>query len=43
VIAGVVATTIVLDLLGGVIFDCDENAVYRDVFRKLAEMEDLRG
>ena len=46
-IAGVVATTIVVDLLGGVIFDFDVNTVYRGVFRKLdemvAEMEDLRG
>lgn len=45
-IAGVVATAIVVDLLGGVIFDFDVNTVYRDVFRKLdqmvAEMEELR-
>jgi hypothetical protein len=46
-IAGVVATAIVVDLLGGVIFDFDVNSVYRGVFRKLdqmvAEMEELRG
>jgi hypothetical protein len=46
-IAGVVATTIAVDLLGGVIFDFDVNTVYRSVFRKLdqmvAEMEELRG
>jgi hypothetical protein len=46
-IAGVVATAIVVDLLGGVIFDFDVNTVYRSVFRKLdqmvAEMEELRG
>jgi len=46
-IAGVVATAIVVDLLGGVIFDFDVNIVYRSVFRKLdqmvAEMEELRG
>ena len=46
-IAGVVATAIVVDLLGGVIFDFDVNRVYRNVFRKLdemvAEMEELRG
>jgi hypothetical protein len=45
-IAGVVAATIVVDLLGGVIFDFDVNTVYRNVFRKLdqmlAEMEELR-
>jgi hypothetical protein len=46
-VAGVVAMTIVVDLLGGVIFDFDVNSVYRPVFRKLdqmvAEMEELRG
>lgn len=46
-IAGVAATAIVVDLLGGVIFDFDVNTVYRSVFRKLdemvAEMEELRG
>ena len=46
-IAGVVATAIVVDLLGGVIFDFDVNTVYRNVFKKLdgmvAEMEELRG
>jgi hypothetical protein len=46
-IAGVVATAIVVDLLGGVLFDFDVSTVYRSVFRKLdqmvAEMEELRG
>jgi hypothetical protein len=46
-IAGVMATAIVVDLLGAVIFDFDVNTVYRSVFRKLdemvAEMEELRG
>jgi hypothetical protein len=46
-IAGVAATAILVDLLGGVIFDFDVNTVYRGVFRKLdemvAEMEQLRG
>ena len=46
-IAGVGATAIVVDLLGGVIFDVDVNSVYRNVFRKVeemvAEMEELRG
>ena len=46
-IAGVVAIAIVVDLLGGLIFDVDVNSVYRGVFRKLdqmvAEMEELRG
>jgi hypothetical protein len=46
-IAGVVATAILVDLLGGVIFDFDVKTVYRSVFRKLdqmvAEMEELRG
>ena len=46
-IAGVVVIAIVVDLLGGVIFDFDVNTVYRNVFRKLddmvAEMEELRG
>jgi hypothetical protein len=47
VIAGVVATAIVVDLLGGIIFDFDVDTVYRSVFRKLdqmvAEMEELSG
>ena len=38
---------IVVELLGGVIFDFDVNTGYRNVFRKLdemvAEMEELRG
>jgi len=42
-----VATAIVVNLLGGVIFDLDVRTVYRGVFRKLdqmvAEMEELRG
>jgi hypothetical protein len=46
-IVGVVMIAIVVDLLGGVIFDFDVNTVYRNVFRKLdemvAEMEELRG
>jgi hypothetical protein len=46
-IVGVVVIGIVVDLLGGVIFDFDLNTVYRNVFRKLdemvAEMEELRG
>ena len=46
-IAAVGATAIVVDLLGGVIFDFDVNTVYRNVFRKLdqmvADMEELRG
>jgi hypothetical protein len=46
VIAGVVAVTIVVELLGGKIFDFDVYTVYRHVFRKLdemvAEMEELR-
>jgi hypothetical protein len=46
-IAGVAAAAIVVDLLGGVIFDFDVDTVYRSVFRKLdemvAEMEELRG
>ncbi len=46
-IAGVVAAAIVVELLGGVIFDFDVNTAYRNVFRKLdemvAEMEELRG
>ena len=46
-IAGVAAAAIVVDLLGGVIFDFDVNTVYRGVFRKLdemvTEMEELRG
>ena len=46
-IAGVVAMAIVVELLGGIIFDFDVNTVYRGVFRKLdemvAEMEELRG
>jgi len=48
VLIGVVAAmAIVVDLLGGVIFDFDLSTVYRNVFRKLdemvAEMEELRG
>jgi hypothetical protein len=43
----VVVTAIVVELLGGVIFDFDVNTAYRSVFRKLdemvAEMEELRG
>ena len=43
----VVAMAIVVELLGGIIFDRDVNTVYREVFRKLdemvAEMEELRG
>ena len=39
--------TMAVDLLGGVIFDFDVNAVYRSVFTKLdqmvAEMEELKG
>ncbi len=46
-IAGVVVTAIVVDLLGGVLFDFDVDTAYRNVFRKLdemvAEMEELRG
>ena len=46
-IVGVGVIGIVVDLLGGVIFDFDVNTVYRNVFRKLdemvAEMEELRG
>jgi hypothetical protein len=46
-IAGVVVIAIVVELLGGVIFDFDVNTAYRNVFRKLdemvAEMEELRG
>jgi hypothetical protein len=46
-IGRVVATAIVVDLLGGIIFDFDVSTVYRNVFRKLdemvAEMEELRG
>jgi hypothetical protein len=46
-IAGVVAMAIVVELLGGIIFDFDVNTVYRTVFTKLdqmvAEMEELRG
>lgn len=42
----VVATTVVVDLLGGVIFDFDVKTGYRSVFMKLdemiAEMEELR-
>jgi hypothetical protein len=41
------AIAIVVDLLGGIIFDFDVNTAYRYVFRKLdemvAEMEELRG
>ena len=43
----VVVMAIVVELLGGVIFDFDVNTAYRNVFRKLdemvAEMEELRG
>jgi hypothetical protein len=46
-IVGVGVTAILVDLLGGVIFDFDVNTVYRNVFRKLdemvAEMEELKG
>jgi hypothetical protein len=46
-IVGVVVMAVVVELLGGVIFDFDVNTVYRRVFRKLdqmvAEMEELRG
>ena len=46
-IAGVAAMAIVVELLGGIIFDFDVNTVYRSVFTKLdqmvAEMEELRG
>lgn len=46
-IAGVVAMAIVIELVGGIIFDFDVNTVYRTVFAKLdqmvAEMEELRG
>jgi hypothetical protein len=46
-IVGVMVIAIVVELLGGVIFDFDVNTVYRNVFRKLdemvAEMEELRG
>jgi hypothetical protein len=45
-IVGVLVIAIVVELLGGVIFDFDVNSAYRDVFRKLdemvAEMEELR-
>lgn len=33
-IAGLVATAIVMHLLGGAIFDFDVNTVYRSMFRK---------
>lgn len=43
----VAAMTMVVDLLGGVLFDFDVRTVYRPVFTKLdqmvAEMEELRG
>ena len=46
-IVGIVVIAIVVELLGGVIFDFDVNTVYRSVFRKVdemvAEMEELRG
>lgn len=46
-IAGVVVIAILVELLGGVIFDFDVNSGYRRVFTKLdemvAEMEELRG
>jgi hypothetical protein len=42
----VLTITIVVDLLGGVIFDFDVSTIYRSVFKKLdqmvAEMEELR-
>jgi hypothetical protein len=45
-IAGVAVVAIVLDLLGGVIFDFDVKSTYRHVFRKvdemIGEMEELR-
>jgi hypothetical protein len=45
-IVGIVAMALVVELLGGKIFDFDVNTVYRNVFRKLdemvAEMEELR-
>jgi hypothetical protein len=47
VILGVLAATVLVDLLGGVIFDFDVNTIYRHVSKKLdqmvAEMEELRG
>jgi len=47
IIAVVAVVTIVLELLGGVIFDRDIRMIYRPVFSKLdemvAEMEELRG
>jgi hypothetical protein len=46
-IVGVVVIAIVVELLGGIIFDFDVKTVYRGVFRKVdemvAEMEELRG
>ena len=46
-IAAVVVIAMVVELLGGIIFDFDVNTAYRNVFRKLdqmvAEMEELRG
>jgi hypothetical protein len=46
-IVAVVLIAIVLELLGGVIFDFDVNTVYRSVIRKVdemvVEMEELRG
>ncbi len=46
VILPVVAMTIMVDLLGGIIFDFDVSTVYRRVFERLdqmlAEMEELR-
>jgi hypothetical protein len=45
-VAGVLAVTAVIALLGGKIYDFDVNTVYRPVFRKLdemvADMEELR-
>ena len=45
-IVSVVVIAIVVELLGGIIFDFDVDTVYRRVFRKLdeivAEMEELR-
>ena len=37
-IVGVVVIAIVVELLGGVIFDFDVNTAYRSVFRKLEDM-----
>jgi hypothetical protein len=37
-VLGVLVMAIVVDLLGGIIFDFDVSTVYRNVFRKLDEM-----